>query len=1085
VDKTNKSVVITLQSAAPPDLVCAAVSNSITVNVNGSLGLVVPGVPQVFCATEQNVATPTVFPMSAQVTDNGSPTLTEGITWSSDGDGSIINQGGQSIQYQPTSDEMDAGSTIVFTLATRDPDLGGPCTADTKPMTLKINKRARIEAGDPFNSCSDVLIPLTGTINADSGPVTVSWSGGGNASGLTPTSPVKANYDASAFEKSQQIPVTFTLTSSDPDSGGPCAAVTDQVTVTLYPKPQVAGIFGFNPDPADIPNYQKCVGDVLVDLTTTGQNAEWYADPSLTSIKGTGNSFAPAAGGASSAAANNYSFWVTQTAFKDTPGLVAGCRSDKREVRLTINPLPVPAFSAVNFCLTDDTEFTDASTVAPGRTITSWGWDFDDDLAFIEGGENVPIPANTHGGVTSGTYNNPVHVFGDVGLYNVSLTVTSSDNCKASVSAKDLVVPFNEEEIRIGAKPKASFTFVKTCDGDDTRFTYNGTIPAQIATYDWDFGDGTSHGSGATTPHVFGGVDAYDVTLTATTDLGCSDVFTTTTHILPYVKTFPYVENFESPNHGWFAEGKVTEDGSTTSKTSWGLMTSAGAILSDPGQNAGATFWATHTLVNDPNDPNKTYFDNERSVLYGPCVDMTELERPVLAMDYFSDIELRGDGVYVEYKEEDDDGNGAWVRLGDNTSGLNWYNESSIGGLSSLSGIGQDVSQFGWTGSSTNWTTGRYNLDARSGATKLRFRIVFGSNQSPVNIDTYDGFALDYFKLEPRNRLVLVENFTSASSANAVTGNSTAFKVFPTGSASNEVVKIEYHTGLPAQTGDPQDPIFTQNPMDPNARASFYGLSAVPRGYIDGYSNLDGAGMFGNAQGVISTWAANYYSTESLKTSPIAIAINNPVITNGVINVTGTVTAVEAELLANRYSLYIAIVEKTVGTDAYVLRKMLPSASGSKVPATAKGASFTFDQSWSIDKTSLGASPELIAIAFVQSDIVNSNNERSILQAAFNDNVPVINYTTGLEIPFLEQTAVYPNPADKIATIELPEPTKTGVEVNVIDQLGRIVTRSAIGIGERSTSISTSDLSGAVYIVQLKENGVLTTRRLLVTHAVR
>jgi hypothetical protein len=67
-------------------------------------------------------------------------------------------------------------------------------------------------------------------------------------------------------------------------------------------------------------------------------------------------------------------------------------------------------------------------------------------------------------------------------------------------------------------------------------------------------------------------------------------------------------------------------------------------------------------------------------------------------------------------------------------------------------------------------------------------------------------------------------------------------------------------------------------------------------------------------------------------------------------------------------------------------------------------------------------------------------------------------------------------------TIELPQDTKTGVEVTVIDQLGRPVLKSAIGMGERRVAIDTSELAGTVYIVQLKENGANSARKLVITH---
>lgn len=1072
-DKDARGVVITLTSASPTGVnaVCAAASGSIVVAVNSNLTVNAP--PDItYCASTQS------FDIKSEVINNGVPDLNANVTWSILSGGTDTSMSGinsQTVHYTPTDGER-AGAAITFKVETDDPDGsgpgGGPCTADSDQIIVTINKRALVTAGTDFSICADASIRLNGTLPPGTAATSFAWSGG--AGSFDDPTKGNAKYTPDASESTLITPITFTLTSNDPDGAGPCGQETSTVTVTLFPKPSVPTIAGYAD--TDVPDYKYCVNDVFQDLSASGVDITWYSDSGLNNSRGTGLTFPPAAGGASTSAANNYSFWVTQTTNKSS-SLVNGCRSDGREIKVTVNPLPVPSFTASNFCLTDQTEFIDTSTVPGSRSIVSWSWDFADGLTPLDfGGEDVPVPAGTHAGKTTGTYNDPIHEFASIGVYDVKLTVRSSDGCVQTANAKSLAF-FGNKEIRIGAKPKADFSFAKVCDGDETKFNYTGTIPAEISTWDWDFDDGSSNGTGISPLHEFPGVGEYNVTLTATTDLGCIDVITKRTNIVPYVTTFPYIETFDSSNHGWFADGLVFDGSSSTAQNSWNLTTSAGSITSDPFVGAGPKFWATNT---NTGSPDKAYFDNERSVLYGPCVNMTTLLRPVIALDYFNDMESRGDGAYVEFKLEDAaTGAGTWERLGDDVQGLDWYNGASIGGLSSLGGIGQAVSQFGWTGSSTEWKTGRYNLDDKASATRIRFRIVFGSNSSLVNTDTYDGFAIDNFKLESRNRLVLVENFTNSNAVGAAANNA-AFRTFPSVASSSEVVKIEYHTSVAGQGS--QDPIYKQNPMDPNARASFYGINSVPRAYIDGYSDGNNGGIFSTGAG---SWTSTYYNKESLKTAPIDIIIDTPTILagEGVLTVSGSIKARDIEIPGNRYTLYIAVVEEEVGDDKFILRKMLPSASGTKVSGTPQGSSFNFSESWSIDESYFGSdNPKLIAIAFVQADIPNKDGERVVLQAAFNDNTPTLSYTTGVEMPFLEQTAIYPNPADGIVNIELPQATQTGVQVSILDQLGREVTKSSIGTGQKSASINTGDLSGAVYIVQLKENGVITTRRLVVTH---
>lgn len=1033
---------------------CGPVTDVVFVTIN-------PGVTVSFPVSPVNVCSTTSIAVEGKVSN-----AALGFTWSIVSGAGAFAAGTEEnliTTYEPSIGLQDFGGSVTLRLETEDPDGPGPCDVVGTDVIVNISQKPKIDAGPDYDICADQVITLNGNIdNPISSASTGTWTHDGLGTIVNPAALV-TQYDPDALEDPGPVAdpnskkITFTITSDVPGLGNVCPAETDVVVVTIHARPEPP-----QPGSATPPTY--CVGQNVDLLRATGTSLTWY-DNTLSQIS-TGPSLST---GVVADAEKKVTFHVSQTF--DKLGPFAGCESAKTPITITVNPLPVPAFDFANQCLGDYMKFKDQSTIAQPavgtRSIVSWQWNFDDGLGFTDAGAG-PIPPGTQDDRTLGAYDSLRHIFRNTGLYNIRLAVVTSDGCTATLT---------HAPIKVGEIPQARFSSRMICDQDDTQFVFDGAAPAPGSTfsYAWNFGDPSSGPENASAlrdpPHKFTGVGTYDVELTVTTDLNCANTIVTKTSILPYITTFPYIENFENATHGWVSQGFP--------ETSWNLSTGTNHIQPNAASAAGSTFWVTNKDV----DGKMTYTNGERSVLYGPCVNMTALDRPVLAMDYFSDTEAKGDGAYIEVLDEtEDESTRVWKRLGESTSGLNWYNENSIGGLAKIGPVGQELSQFGWSGTSEGWKTGRFNLDEHTNKTRLRFRIVFGSNSSqPIGLDEpFDGFAMDYFKLETRNRLVLVENFTTRSGSSVVTNNRDAFKAFPSVAASSEVVKIEYHTGLPAAAGDPADPIFQQNPMDPNARASFYGLSAVPRGYIDGYTNAVGAGMFSSSPG---NWASNYYSTESLVTSPLDIVINTPSITDGVITVSGTVTAKEFALKPNFYSLYIAVVEESVDADSYVLRKLLPSASGQKVPATAVNGSFTFSESWSIDRSYLSSDPKLIAVAFVQSDIRDAlTGKREVLQAAYNDDVPTFEFTTGTEVPFLEQTALYPNPADRLVTIELPKATATGVEVKVIDQVGREVIQSAIGAGERKVTIDTGGLSGAVYIVQLKENGVFTNRKLLITH---
>ncbi len=108
------------------------------------------------------------------------------------------------------------------------------------------------------------------------------------------------------------------------------------------------------------------------------------------------------------------------------------------------------------------------------------------------------------------------HTYGTDGSYTVTLTVSDgtdsgSDSQIATVSSATANQP-----------PTASFTFACTDLGCSFDASDSGDSDGSIASYAWDFGDGSS-GSGATASNTYAEGGTYTVTLTVTDDAGASD----------------------------------------------------------------------------------------------------------------------------------------------------------------------------------------------------------------------------------------------------------------------------------------------------------------------------------------------------------------------------------------------------------------------------------------------------------------------------------------------------------------------------------------------------------------------------------
>ena len=154
--------------------------------------------------------------------------------------------------------------------------------------------------------------------------------------------------------------------------------------------------------------------------------------------------------------------------------------------------------------------FTAGFTVAPNHRIVSFNWQWGD------------------GQSTTTTNASTTHVFDRNGIYVV--TVTATDDLGQSASASTSVT--------VGGGATASFTFSPTNPQPGDTVFFNGSPStaaggATIASYTWDFGDGTTTTtSDPGTSHAYAAVErAYVVRLTVTDSAGRSGTTTQTVDV--------------------------------------------------------------------------------------------------------------------------------------------------------------------------------------------------------------------------------------------------------------------------------------------------------------------------------------------------------------------------------------------------------------------------------------------------------------------------------------------------------------------------------------------------------------------------
>ncbi|MCG3165189.1 MAG: hypothetical protein POELPBGB_00951 [Bacteroidia bacterium] len=166
-----------------------------------------------------------------------------------------------------------------------------------------------------------------------------------------------------------------------------------------------------------------------------------------------------------------------------------GC-VDSVSKTISVNPLPVADFSALDTCQGVVVSFTDLSAVT-STNIVQWDWDF--------------------GGNGTSTNSNPTHAFTTHGTFNVELRVETDSACADSITYPVIAHP----------NPVAEFSFDDECFGDANDFVSLSTVATgTIDVYDWDLDAGIT--ATQDTSFAYAAAGQYNITLDVTTNFGCT-----------------------------------------------------------------------------------------------------------------------------------------------------------------------------------------------------------------------------------------------------------------------------------------------------------------------------------------------------------------------------------------------------------------------------------------------------------------------------------------------------------------------------------------------------------------------------------
>ncbi len=676
---------------------------------------------------------------------------------------------------------------------------------------------------------------------------------------------------------------------------------------------------------------------------------------------------------------------------------------------------------------------------------------------------------------------------------------------------------------------------------EDVELTISDNSGAVVNQMLRDRGDFINNNSAMLDDYIvdFASAGSYQAVFKILSTANCDSVITRTFNIVDkiVVPQEGLVHNFDNGTNGWhtdsisvdrFYDGisdeRIDEDQESASilrYSTWehGVPSGRTLNLTNAPFPAGGSAWVTD-LDGPYGSKGPENSKAENSWVYSPTFDITAMEKPAMSFYYASHL-LNTDGVVVQYTVND---GATWGTLGEfsfdeGNSGVNWYNFLGLpgnpGNIDDPSNINYNPEQFGWTEETNSiggggelsqnyyWklaankidekdTEGNYIIDPANWA-NIRFRIALGSRPSikqDANGNNLEGFAFDYFRIFDRQKVVLLETFSSALAENSLEAediiNDRVQKSGP------GTVWVNYFTDLDGTVQRPTDSLFLRNEVDPTARGSFYGVHESPTSVLDGEviekdessdtraDALLGWNQFALNQKELVEPEFDIMLEELSTTSQDEVRVEGQF--TSLINIPGTVElsfrfiVIEDFIASKNFGLY-----STTDTIRNVMRKILPDPSGfvEKTNQGVKtGDAFNFEINWTLD--AVYNVDELRVIAFVQNE-----ETKEIYQVAFIEIDGKANTVTGLrnDLERGDPYELYPNPANTETTVSFYKAWNIDLEWVIYDQLGRIMKEGILDRRQREMTIQTGDLPSGVYFLQLNhEKYKWEPKRLMILH---
>ena len=305
-------------------------------------------------------------------------------------------------------------------------------------------------------------------------------------------------------------------------------------------------------------------------------------------------------------------------------------------------------------------------------------------------------------------------------------------------------------------------------------------------------------------------------------------------------------------------------------------------------------------------------------------------------------------------------------------------------------------------------------------------------------------------------RIVLLEQFTNSGCTICATHDPATYAYVQ--SNPTQVIAISYHTAFPYF-----DSLYLENIQDAAARTAFYSVVSVP------YSILDG-NYFAASTPVLNPNISNTICNRAALPPSYAIASLKSELDGNTLNCSFSFESLSASNQNDSLRAHVVVIEEEVlkssyagspGNNSltsyeYVMRKMLPNASGVRLLNRNLNGVDLINHSWNLQY--IKNRSELRLVAFVQ-----NTNSKEIYGAYWVTPADV----TGIKERSMNKNSIriFPNPASNLITVNSNLlGTDTRVEIHTIT--GKLVYQE-IQKDARNFSLSVADFEPGLYFLSL------------------